>query len=295
MEKLISGYTKLAGVIAKPIKHSLSPLIHNTGYRALTIDAVYLAFEVEETEFDQALDAVKTFDMLGVNLSMPYKQKGYDRCDTLSESAKLIGVVNTIVQRNGQFHGYNTDGIGFIESLIDEGISINNQTLTILGAGGAAKAVICQCALDGIKEINVFKRNNHSFNHVQKELADISTQTNTVINVFDYADKKLMEDIISKSDILVNATQIGMGDNFDLPIGDNVKLTEQHVVVDLIYHPLETPLLKLARANDAVVINGLGMLVHQAAYAFELMTQEKMPIKIISERLIEELNDKERE
>lgn len=294
MEKSISGYTKLAGVIAKPIKHSLSPSIHNTAYQELGIDAVYLAFEVENNNFDQAIEAMKTFNMLGVNLSMPYKRRGYEKCDTLSESAKLIGVVNTIVQRNGQLHGYNTDGIGFIESLKSEGVSIKNKTMTILGAGGAAKAVISQCALEGINEIIVFKRKNETFQQVVDELNIISQKTKVELNVLDYADKKAMAKAVSTSHIIVNATQIGMGENQDLPIHDNVKITNKQVVVDLLYHPLESPFLKLAKTNHAVSINGIGMLIHQAAHAFWLMTNQEMPVKKITEQLINELKDKEK-
>lgn len=292
MEDYISGYTRLAGVIANPIKHSLSPRIHNTAYSLTHTNAVYLAFETIESDFEKMMDSVKVLDMLGVNISMPYKKRAYQMCDELSSAAKLIGVVNTVVQKNQILSGHNTDGLGFIKSLEEQNVIIKNQTMTILGAGGASRAIICQCALDGIAEINVFKRKNETFETVVHELRKIADETNTIIQVFDYADTTKLTEKIKKSQILVNATQIGMGDSLELPISQVNAITQEHIVVDLIYHPLETQFLKAAKKQDAVTINGLGMLIHQAAIAFELMTNKKMPVKEIKNILLSELNEK---
>ena len=289
MKQTISGYTKLAGVVAQPIKHSLSPKIHNAAYELLDVDAVYLAFEVEKEVFSSTLEAVKTLDMLGVNISMPYKKLAYDACDNLSKEAKLIGVVNTIVQKNGKLSGFNTDGIGFVDSLLSEEVSIKGKVLTILGAGGAARAIICQCALDGAKEINVFKRENETYQQIKKELKEIADKTGTLINLFPYHDEVVMSKILTRSDIIVNGTQIGMGESNQLPISNMGDISQKHVVVDLIYHPLETNFLKQAKKNQAKIINGLGMLIYQAAYAFKLMTGEEMPVKEITEIIKNEL------
>lgn len=282
MRNSISGYTRLAGVIAQPIKHSLSPKIHNSAYQLLNYDAVYLAFEVNEKDFSKTMESVKTLDMLGVNISMPYKKLAFEACDELSEEAKLIGVVNTIVQKNGTLSGFNTDGIGFIASLEEQGVSIKGKTLTMLGAGGAARAIICQAALDGITKINVFKRKNASYHQIEEELKEIQNQTGVLIELFDYNDELLMNDILSKSDIIVNGTKIGMGEDTNIPIPDMSVIGKQQVVVDLIYHPLETQFLKEAKKNKALTINGLGMLLYQAAFAFKLMTEQEMPTKKIA-------------
>lgn len=288
MKNSISGYTRLAGVIAQPIKHSLSPKIHNSAYEMLNYDAVYLAFEVEEEEFLKTIESVKTLDMIGVNVSMPYKKLAYEACDELSEEAKLIGVVNTIVQRDGKLTGFNTDGIGFIANLKDQGVPIEGKVLTMLGAGGAAQAIICQSASDGIAKINVFKRKNASYQQTEAELKAIEKQTGTTIQLFDYNDDELMNEIITKSDIIVNGTKLGMGEDKQLPIPDISVIGGQHVVVDLIYHPLETEFLKRAKKNNALTINGLGMLLYQAAFAFQLMTGQEMPTKKIAAILEEE-------
>lgn len=285
MKESISGYTQLAGVIANPIKHSLSPMIHNKAYELEGVDAVYLAFEVTKENFNQAIESIKTFNMLGVNISMPYKRLALEACDELSKEAQLIGVVNTIILRDGQLVGYNTDGIGFIHSLKSQQVEVKNKSITVLGAGGAGKAVICQSALEGVKEINVFKRKNKTYYHVKEELEVISQQTGTLIRLFDYEDSQKMEEVIASSQIIVNSTQLGMGEDKSLPTPSMESITSQHVLVDLIYHPLETEWLKQGKEKEAKVINGLGMLVHQASYAFNLMTKKKMPVEKIEEFL----------
>lgn len=294
MKQGISGYTRLAGVIANPIKHSLSPMIHNYGYQQTGVDAVYLAFEVERQDFLQTLETVKLFNMLGVNISMPYKKQAYDACDTVSEVAALIGNVNTIVQKKGQLIGYNTDGLGFIESLKEKDVSIEGKSLMILGAGGAARAIICQCALLGTKEINVFKRKNETYKQQEIELQEIARKTQTMIVLHDFNDDDKRNQVIEKSDIIVNATQLGMGEDDRMPFDDFSKVTKQHVLVDLIYHPLETRWLKKANDKGIKTINGLGMLVHQGALAFNLMTQKDLPVKSLLQD-IEQLMEKKKE
>ena len=286
MKQLITGQTQLAAVIANPIKHSLSPSIHNKAYEIENIDAVYLAFEVEEDKFINALSSVQTLDMLGTNISMPYKKLAYEACDELSEEAKLIGVVNTVIPKDGKLFGYNTDGIGFIDSLRSQHISVEKKKVVVLGAGGAARAVICQCALEKADEIIVFKRKNETFEQVANELKEISLKTNTPISLIDYSENEKMANEILRSDIIVNATQIGMGEDKKLPIHSMDSVTDSHILVDLIYHPLETEFLKQGKEKQATVINGLGMLIYQAAYAFKLMTKKEMPVKEIEELLL---------
>ena len=288
MKSDISGQTRLAGVIANPIKHSLSPMIHNKAYEVKKIDAVYLAFEVEKEQFNHALSSMLTLDMLGVNISMPYKKLAFDACDEVSKEAELIGVVNTVIPQNGKLIGFNTDGIGFVESLKSQQVSVADKRIMILGAGGAAKAVICQCALEKAKEINVFKRNNTTYQQVAKELEEIAKQTGTLIRLFDYKDKLKMNETIETSDIIINGTQVGMGNDKNLPVYTMNSITKKHVLVDLIYHPLETEFLIQGKKRGALSINGLGMLVYQAAHAFKLMTKKEMPVSKIEEMLIEQ-------
>ena len=216
----------------------------------------------------------------------------YEACDVLSQEAKLIGVVNTIVQEEGKLFGYNTDGIGFVESLKSQDVSILGQKLMILGAGGAARAVICQCALDGAAEIHVFKRKNQTFEQIAKDLIDIQEKTGTLIYLHDYQDQQMMNKVIELADIIVNGTQIGMGKDGALPISDMSNISDRHVLVDLIYHPLQTPFLQNGQGKGAQTINGIGMLIHQAAYAFKLMTGQEMPVEEVEKKIIEDIQTK---
>lgn len=290
MKKDISGMTQLAGVIANPIKHSLSPLIHNTAFSILGIDAVYLALEVTETNIQTTFDSVSALNMLGANVSMPYKGEAYDFVDRHSEEAKLTGVVNTIVPHNGKMIGYNTDGIGFIRSLLDKQVNVKDKKVTVLGAGGAAKAIVAQMALSEVNKITVFKRQNETFQETQQMFLGIGQQTGVSIDVLPYEEASLMKQIIHQSDIVVNSTNIGMGEtSLACPILDMSWLKHQPVVVDLIYYPEKTLFLMEAEAMGCLVINGLGMLLHQAAASFQLWTNQPMPVKEVEKVLLEKL------
>ncbi|MFV0559676.1 MAG: shikimate dehydrogenase [Enterococcus sp.] len=290
---MISGTTQLAGFFASPANHSLSPLMHNYAFRACGIDAVYLAFDIDENRLPAALEGIKTMNMLGVNLSMPNKSIVLPYLDEMSQATKLIGACNTIVHKNGRLIGHNTDGIGFMRSIYEENVHVIGQKMTILGAGGAAKAIIVQAALDGIAEIAVYKRKNHTFDKIKHELAVISEQTGCSICVHDYAQTQQLTRDVEESILLVNATNIGMGENVECsPVPTIDVFRKELAVADLIYHPTETKFLKDARENGAKTINGLGMLLYQGATAFSLWTNEEMPIEEIRPLLIKGENKK---
>lgn len=165
----INGYTQLAGFFASPAKHSLSPTLHTASFQAAGINAVYLAFDIAPDKLKDAIISIRTFNMMGVNLSMPHKVNALPFMDDLSESATLIGAINTIVQVDGKLIGHNTDGYGFIESLRVNHISIKGQTMTLLGAGGAATAILVQAALDGFSTIHVFSRRGKRYDEMKKK------------------------------------------------------------------------------------------------------------------------------
>ena len=152
----IDGHTRLAAVVAKPIKHSISPFIHNTAFEKTAVNGVYLAWEIVVEDLEATVDNIRRYNMFGINLSMPYKQEVIQYLDELAPSARLIGAVNTVVNENGTLIGYNTDGKGFFKSL--PSFDIQGKKMTILGAGGAATAIIAQAALDQAEEIFVFTR-----------------------------------------------------------------------------------------------------------------------------------------
>lgn len=287
---MISGKTKLTGFFAKPASHSLSPLMHNLAFSHWGIDAVYLAFEVDQTNLRQAVESIRTLDLLGVNVSMPNKTAVLAYLDQLSPEAELIGAVNTIVHQEQRLIGYNTDGMGFVRSVNETGHPIKNQKIVVLGAGGAAKAIVVQMALEGAQEITIYKRLNATFLPLKEYFAKVSEKTGCPIRLHDYADESQLALDLSQANLLINATDIGMGSKKDqLPIADVKLLHSQLAVFDLIYSPSETRLIQEAKKMGIKAYNGLGMLIHQGAIAFELWTHREMPVQNIRERLEQEV------
>ena len=277
----IDGYTRLAAVVANPIKHSISPFIHNSAFEATNTNGVYLAWEVDEAELAETVANIRRYQMYGINLSMPYKEQVIPYLDRLSEEACLIGAVNTVVNREGTLIGYNTDGKGFFKSL--PSFKISKKRLVLLGAGGAAKAILAQAILDGVSQISVFVRSS-SMEKTRSYLEKIQNATGFRVDLFALEDVQDLQDSITKADLLVNATSVGM-DGASQPIPTSIVLPEKLLVADVIYQPFETPFLKWARNQGNQSINGLGMLLYQAAEAFELWTGKEMPTDQIWELL----------
>ena len=277
----IDGYTRLAAVVANPIKHSISPFIHNSAFESTNTNGVYLAWEVDATELAETVANIRRYQMYGINLSMPYKEQVIPYLDQLSEEACLIGAVNTVVNREGTLIGYNTDGKGFFKSL--PSFKISKKRLVLLGAGGAAKAILAQAILDGVSQISVFVRSS-SMEKTRHYLEKIQNATGFRVDLFALEDVQDLQDSITKADLLVNATSVGM-DGSSQPIPTSIVLPEKLLVADVIYQPFETPFLKWAKNQGNQSINGLGMLLYQAAEAFELWTGKEMPTDQIWELL----------
>ena len=277
----IDGYTRLAAVVANPIKHSISPFIHNSAFEATNTNGVYLAWEVDATELVETVANIRRYQMFGINLSMPYKEQVIPYLDQLSEEARLIGAVNTVVNREGTLIGYNTDGKGFFKSL--PSFKISRKKLVLLGAGGAAKAILAQAILDGVSQISVFVRSS-SMEKTRPYIEKMQNATGFRVDLFALEDVQDLQDSITQADLLVNATSVGM-DGSSQPIPTSIVLPEKLMVADVIYQPFETPFLKWARNQGNQSFNGLGMLLYQAAEAFELWTGKEMPTDQIWELL----------
>ena len=277
----IDGYTRLAAVVANPIKHSISPFIHNTAFEATSTNGVYLAWEVKGTDLAETVANIRRYQMFGINLSMPYKEQVIPYLDQLSEEARLIGAVNTVVNREGTLIGYNTDGKGFFKSL--PSFKISGKRMVLLGAGGAAKAILAQAILDGVSQVSVFVR-SASIEKTRPYLEKLQNETGFKVDLFALEDVQELQDNITQADLLVNATSVGM-DGVSLPIPTSVLLPEKLLVTDVIYQPFETPFLKWASNQGNQAINGLGMLLYQAAEAFQLWTGKEMPTDQIWELL----------
>lgn len=280
----INGYTRMAAVLAHPIKHSLSPFIHNLAFELTNENAVYLAWELEDEKMlEQTINNVRTLDMYGLNISMPYKQKAVEFIDELSEEAELIGAVNTIVNQKGKLVGYNTDGQGFFSAL---NFKPRHKKITLIGGGGAAISIIVQAALLEMQEITVFARQSASYVPLEQRLKKLSQQTKITIRLYDLADRSRLQKEITTSDLLVNATPVGMAGEA-MPLPSSILLPPGILVVDTIYKVRKTPLMKWAKSQERATMNGVGMLIHQAAASFELWTGKKMPVEQISQKLEE--------
>lgn len=270
----IDGYTRMAAVIAEPIRHSISPFIHNHAYQLTATNAVYLAWEVAEEQVEQSLQQLRVLDMLGANISMPYKKKVLPYLDQVDESAQLIGSVNTIVQKDGCLTGYNTDGLGFLKSL-PKTFSIKDKKLVLLGAGGAATAIILEAIRQGVAEIHLFVR-PESLAKYQAIYSPLSEALSFSIVLHDLSRRDQVNAMMVGADLLINATGLGM-DGVSLPVPKEFTFPKGCLVADLAYFPAKTPFLQLAEEQELQTVNGLGMLFHQAALAFELMTDKTFP------------------
>lgn len=280
----ISGATRLAAFFAHPARHSISPKMHNLAFELCQIDARYLAFDILPEGLAASIQSIRSLDLLGVNISMPHKQAVLTHLDKLSEAAQLIGAVNTIVNEKGILTGHNTDGIGLMRSLQDMALDVTEKEITVLGAGGASTAIICQGALDGVKQINVISRRGSNFDKMQEKIQEIHKKTTCQIKLIDASQTEAIQQACQNSCLLVNGTSVGMGElENQLPLIEESMLHPQLAVCDIIYHPAETLLLQKAKAVGAKTANGLGMLFYQGAAAFELWTQQEMPQEVFNE------------
>lgn len=283
MERRISGHTGLLAVIGSPVGHSASPAMYNYSFERLGLDYAYVAFDIKTEEVKDAIAAMKTFKMRGCNVTMPCKTEVVKYMDELSPAARIIGAVNTIVNDDGRLIGHITDGEGFVNNLKDHGIDVEGKKITIAGSGGAATAIQVQCALDGAREIVIFNRTvakaEATAEKIRKEVSSC------VVSVYDITDIARMTEEIGSSDIFVNATSVGMAPKEDDSVVKDLSAFHPGLVVtDIVYNPLETKLLKDAKAAGCTCVGGKGMLLWQGVSAFKLYTGEDMPVEEVKEQ-----------
>lgn len=278
MNHEITGSTCLTCLLGSPVAHSISPQMHNEAFRLLDLDYVYTAFDIAPVDLKQAVNALLLFGARGFNLTMPHKTAILDMVDTLTPAATLANAVNTVTIENGKLTGHTTDGIGYMRSVEDAGFSIIGKKMTLLGAGGAATAICTQAALDGVSQIDIFKRKNSSWKTVVDFAERITKNTGCMVSLYDLSDDSQLKKSIAESAILTNATNVGMAPNISVtPI--STKLLDSHIIVsDIIYNPRETKLLHDAKEIGCPVMNGLYMLLYQGAASFECWTKKQMPI-----------------
>ncbi|HJG49694.1 MAG TPA: shikimate dehydrogenase [Limosilactobacillus ingluviei] len=284
----IDGHTILIGLLATPIRHSMSPTMHNNAFAMLGLNYAYLAFEVGQQELPSAVQAIRTLEMRGANISMPNKQAILPLLDDLAPAAKLAGAVNTVVNDHGKLTGYTTDGIGFMQALAAENIDLRGEKMVLAGAGGAGTPIAIQAALDGVKEIVIVNRaTDPQGSQAQKNVKIINEQTNAHARFVPLADQAQFKAELADATIYCDATGVGMKPLADQSlITDPSWLREDLIVYDTVYAPRTTKLMTIAQAAGVRhVFDGLGMMLYQGAEAFQLWTGQAMPVQAIADLL----------
>lgn len=280
MEKRITGRTGMFCLIGTPVGHSGSPAMYNYSFAQTGLDHAYLAYDVPLEKTEEAVNALKVLGCKGFNVTMPCKTKVAELVDELSDAAKLIGACNTVVIKEGKLYGNNTDGMGFVRNLKENGVDVKGKRITVMGAGGAATAIQVQCALDGAKKISIFNRKDEFYANAERTVEKIKSMLpECEVNVYALEDKEKLYAEIADSDILVNATKVGMK-----PLDEQTLVEDPSVfrpdltVADAVYNPKETRFVREAKAGGCkVAVGGIGMLMWQGAAAFRLFTGKDMP------------------
>lgn len=275
----VKATTKIYGIFGHPVGHSLSPLMHNSAFAALGLDCVYTAFDVRPDDIGKAADAIRALGISGVNVTIPHKQAIMPYLDGISPDARHTGAVNTIKNENGMLTGYNTDVGGFMHDAREGlGVSPEGAGVLLLGAGGAARAVISAFGMNGAKRIAIANRTYDKAEKLVEEFARLFP--GTAIYPVDFGDDSAMTKELGLTDVLVNSTSGGMEGSPDLEINIEA-LREGAAVYDLVYKPRETKLVKEAKALGHDAVGGLGMLLYQGALSFEIWTGETAPVDVM--------------
>lgn len=282
----MNSYTTLYGVFGDPIHHSRSPVMHNRAFQATGVNGAYAAFHVKPHQLKQAVEGIRALGFGGVNITIPHKVEVMQYLDEIDADAKVLGAVNTIVNRDGKLIGHNTDGIGYVRSLKEEtGLDLRGKRILILGAGGAARGVAYALSKEMPAEIRIANRTKDKAVELADSLGHLASARGIGLDELN----RLSDDF----DLLINTTSIGMHPNSDeLPV-DEAWLKNRVglgiTVSDLIYNPMQTKLLQIAQSQGATVHGGLGMFVYQGAYAFEYWTGKSAPAVAMREAVEQSL------
>ena len=236
-EKLgISGHTKTIALIGSPVEHSMSPAMHNAAFDKLGLDYAYLVYDVQPDDLESVVKGMKAMGVAGYNVTMPLKTLILPYLDELSDAAKLMGAVNTVVMQDGKAIGHNTDGAGFMRNLKENDVDIIGKKMTIVGAGGAGSAIFTQAALDGVKEIDVFNIRDNFYDATEKRIGDLAAKTGCNITLHDLDDKDDLRASVAASQLFVNASRVGMPPMEDQCTLEEDMLHDGLAVADTVYN-----------------------------------------------------------
>jgi shikimate dehydrogenase len=280
---MISGTTAIYGIFGHPVEHTFSPGMHNSAFKKLGMDAVYIPFAVPPANLEDAMRAVIPLGLRGLNITVPHKERVLAYLDELSEEARLIGAVNTIEVRKGRLIGHNTDGRGFLRSLREHaGLDPKGKKFLFIGSGGAARAVSFSLALAGAASIVFRDLDTRKASLLADDVRDKTGVTAMTIG------PKMLPEHAADADCLINASPLGLKRMDPLPMPAAI-VQRKHLVCDLVYNPPETALLKMAKKRGAKAISGLGMLLFQGVIAFEIWTGKKAPVLIMKNALTRQI------
>ncbi|MCL0094566.1 shikimate dehydrogenase [Dehalococcoidales bacterium] len=275
---LISGKTKVYGIIGDPIEHTMSPIMHNAAFKKLGIDCWYLPFRVRKEELGKAIEGMRALNISGLNVTIPHKVAVIPFLDKLDPMARKIGSVNTIVNDDGVLTGYNTDATGFLQALLEKGIRPEGKNIVILGAGGASRAISFILAERGGNLVIL----NRTLDKAKEWVSRLSKILNREAKALKLDEENLVV-AMEKADILINATSVGMSPDETLVPAQLLK--PGLIIFDIVY-PIKTRLLREAEAAGSQTISGLDMLVWQGAMAFEKWTGKAAPLELMKEEVV---------
>lgn len=267
MSVRITGRTRLAGIIGRPVEQSLSPAMHNAAYEAVALEWVYLPLPVaDEADLARVVSAIRVLPFVGFNITMPYKEVMLDLCDEVAMLARMAGAVNTVHCVEGRLIGYNTDGRGLIDALAAEvGYQPAGTNVAIVGAGGAAGSALVSLVLGKARQVVLVNRTHERAQALAERIRSHARETEIGVAGIDQG----ADEAVREADLVINATPLGMQEDDPSPVPKEWMRAGQ-IVADMIYRPEPTPLVRAARAAGATAVDGLGMLVSQGAIALEI-------------------------
>lgn len=281
-QKKINAETAVYAVIGSPIKHSKSPAIYNSAFSRDGLNNVYVAFEVSQTQTQQKIEALKLLGVKGINITMPCKHEALVCADELDDAAKYVQAVNTLVFEDDRWKGYNTDGIGFWAAVKTKGYHLKQQRVMIFGSGNTAAILMVQAVLEGVSDIYMVARDLERPLVIKEVIAKLTTDYAVNIKLLDLTDTQALQQALLQSEIVVQATSVGMAPAWQeniLPAG--LVFKQGALVSDCVYNPLQTEFLKVAEAQGCVILHGLHMLVGQAAENYRLFTACELDVELL--------------
>jgi len=281
---VISGKTRVCGVIGDPIEHTLRPIMHNAAFEALKLDYVFLAFKVKPAEVGNAISGMRALTIHGLNVTMPHKSTVINYLDEIDQASKTIGSVNTILNKAGRLFGFNTDGIGALKALRENGVEPRGKKVLLLGAGGAARAIAYTLAQEADELVIL--------NRTAKPATELTNLLKKAFNkkvIANALTPGTIKDNLVDSDVLINATSVGMKPNANQTPVAPEWLKADLAVMDIVYSPVETKLAKDAKAVGAKVVSGVEMLIYQGAASFEIWTSGKAPVEVMRKAALNHL------